>query len=95
VGISVALSAYQKKLPYLLQSDEEPRGVRNSSACFGKQIVLRLGAGFCAEITGLRSTELTADRAAGSSASFCNFFFQIKKKLNVLPLQRVDFHKNF
>jgi hypothetical protein len=53
---------------------------------FGKQTVLRFSAGFCAETTGLRSTESKARQPAGLPTSFLQpFFFLGKKKVDRSP----------
>jgi hypothetical protein len=84
------LSAHQKKSFHtirVLQRTVERRNSFRQAKSVPSSTLLRRASGLC----GIKPI---AGQAAGLSASFCNFFFQKKKKLDV-PFSKGFFAKIF
>ena len=78
-----------QKAPLLAQVGRRTGNRPKPARGFGKQIVLRLSAGFCEEVSWLRTTEQTAGQAKGLPASFLELFsFRKRKKWYVPFLKR-------
>ncbi|MBQ2988824.1 MAG: hypothetical protein IJD59_06955, partial [Clostridia bacterium] len=79
------VGAPKEKPPYDQQFPKEPLAAQHPCV---KRTVLRFAQAFAQSEWALRYTipTCTGDQTARLFASFCNFFFQTKKKLTVPPL---------
>ena len=86
------VGAPKEKPPYDQQFPKEPRATQHPCV---KRTVLRFAQAFAQSEWALRYAIpiCTSDQTARLFASFCNFFFQTKKKLTVPPYQREIFYK--
>ncbi|MBR6744146.1 MAG: hypothetical protein IKM00_02890 [Clostridia bacterium] len=85
------VDAPKEKLPYDQQFPKEPRAAKSLSS----SETCAIGTLFAQSEWALRYAIpiRTSDQTARLFASFCNFFFQTKKKLIVSPYQREKFMK--